>query len=300
VSVRNARIGACLLPILAACSMAGPSRTAVLDAGLEEVRASLVPRPAPIESAATARGRVRMEDGAGASAAFVAVAEAVPTAHGTKAAAAAAARARTAVALATLDAHVTRASDPGALRTALQAYFNYRSAQPDQVRKPYLYFVDLGLDNRTARGYVFDMERLTLVDGPFTVAHGRGSARVRDGVPTTFSNRPGSNMSSLGLYLAQETYAFHGKAGGRAYRSVGLRMRGESGAFNSAARARGIVAHGAPYVTRSAAGRSEGCPAMEPARAQRLLPLIADGGVVFIYSPRDERWLDGDPWVNPE
>ena len=200
-------------------------------------------------------------------------------------------------ALAALSRHVSRSSHSDALRTAFQAYFRYREANPEAVRKPYLYFVDLGLDNRTRRGYVFDMEALTLVDGPFTVAHGRGSARQRDGVPTSFSNRPGSNASSLGLYLAQETYTFRGKSGGRSYSSVGLRLQGESGSFNDRARARGIVAHGAPYVTAEAAGRSEGCPAMEPRRADRLLPLLSGGGVVFLYSPRDERWLGSDPWV---
>lgn len=196
-----------------------------------------------------------------------------------------------------LSVHVTRASHPEALRTAFAAYHRYRAAHPDLVRKPYLYYVDLGLDNRTARGYVFDMERLTLVDGPFNVAHGTGSSRERNAVPTRFTNRPGSNASSLGLYLAQETYTFRGKAGGRAYTSVGLRMRGESGRFNSAARPRGVVAHGAPYVTAREAGRSQGCPAMEQHRAERLLPMLADGGVVFVYSPRDEAWLAGDPWI---
>ncbi|HSK19455.1 MAG TPA: murein L,D-transpeptidase catalytic domain family protein [Longimicrobiales bacterium] len=200
-------------------------------------------------------------------------------------------------ALRALADRVTRSSHSDALRTAFTAYYNYRSANPGSVTKPYLYYVDMGLDNGTARGYVFDMDQLTVVDGPFTVAHGRGSARTRDGVPTSFSNRPGSKATSLGLYLAQETYNFSGKSGGRRYTSVGLRMRGESGKFNSAARSRGIVAHGAPYVTAGSAGRSEGCPAMEMKRAQRLLPMIANGGVVFIYSPKASDWLSRDPWI---
>lgn len=202
-----------------------------------------------------------------------------------------------AAAVTALAPYVRRTSDPGALRTALEAYYAYREAHPGQVRKPYLYFVDLGLDNRTARGYVFDMDALEVVEGPFMVAHGRGSGK-RNGVPTSFSNRGGSNSSSLGLYLAQETYTFTGKSAGVRYTSVGLRMRGESGEFNGAARARGVVAHGAPYVTSREAGRSEGCPAMEMRRAQRLLPLIANGGVVFVYSPNDARWLARDPWIN--
>ncbi|HSJ07237.1 MAG TPA: murein L,D-transpeptidase catalytic domain family protein [Longimicrobiales bacterium] len=204
----------------------------------------------------------------------------------------------TASALSRLAPHVTPSSHPDALRIAFQAYYNYRAARPQEVRKPYLYFVDLGLDNRTPRGYVFDMESLTLVDGPFTVAHGVGSSGQRNGVPATFSNRPGSLASSLGLYLAEETYDFRGRTGAGTYSSVGLRMRGESGPFNDAARRRGIVAHGAPYVSGRDAGRSEGCPAMEQHRARRLLPMLADGGVVFIFSPNDRHWLRSDPWLS--
>ena len=200
-------------------------------------------------------------------------------------------------AVATLEGLVEPLSHPQALSVAADAYYAYREAHPDKVRKPFLYFVDLGLDNRTARGWVFDMDRLTVVEGPFTVAHGRGSATVRDGIPTSFSNVSGSKASSVGLYLAEETYAFRGRAGGRAYRSLGLRLRGESGAFNSAAIARGIVVHGAPYVTPTSAGRSEGCPAMELDRAERLLPVLANGGVVFLYSPLAQEWLSEGPWV---
>jgi hypothetical protein len=36
---------------------------------------------------------------------------------------------------------------------------------------------------------------------------------------------------------------------------------------------------------------------MEMDRARRLLPMIANGGVVFIYSPNDARWLSNDPWI---
>jgi hypothetical protein len=201
------------------------------------------------------------------------------------------------LALGKLERHVERQSHPEALRLAFEAYFSFAAAHPDEVRNPYFFYVDYGLDNRTARGYVFDMREMSLVEGPFTVAHGSGSSARRNGVPTRFSNRPGSYQSSLGLYVTQETYGFSGKSNGRRYRSVGLRMKGVSGSFNNAARRRGIVSHGAPYVSASDAGRSQGCPAMEEARAQRLLPKIANGGVVFLYSPNDSRWLRGDPWI---
>jgi hypothetical protein len=202
------------------------------------------------------------------------------------------------VALDALSGSVRKQSDPAALRMAFQAYYNYKAANPEKVRKPYLYYVDYGLSNTTPRGYVFDMKSLKVVDGPFNVAHGRGSASPSESKPSRFSNRQGSNATSLGLYLAQETYGFSGKSGGRYYTSVGLRLQGLSGRYNSAARARGVVAHGAPYVTPSRAGRSEGCPAMEQDRARELLPRIARGGLVFLFSPLDKTWMRSDPWAS--
>jgi L,D-transpeptidase-like protein len=201
-------------------------------------------------------------------------------------------------ALDALAGKVGKQSDPEALEMAFKAYFSYKSAHGEKVRKPYLYYVDYGLPATTPRGYVFDMAALKVVDGPFMVAHGRGSAPAGAGVPTRFGNRMGAATTSLGLYLAQETYAFVGHTGGKAYRSVGLRLAGLSGKFNSAARARGVVAHGAPYVTASKAGRSEGCPAIEPARAQRLLPKLSNGSLVFLFSPRDPTWKEQDPWAS--
>lgn len=187
-------------------------------------------------------------------------------------------------------------SHPKALEAAFRGYFAYAAAHPDEVRKPLLYFVDYGLPSTQARGYIFDMRALVIVEGPFAVAHGRGSSRGRYGVPTRFSNAPGSAATSLGLYLAENTYQFRGHAGGRLYSSVGLRLRGVSGNFNDNALARGVVAHGAPYVSAGKAGRSEGCPAMEQHRARRVLPKLANGGMVFLFAP-DQEWLADDPWV---
>jgi hypothetical protein len=186
-------------------------------------------------------------------------------------------------------------SRPEALESAFRSYFAFKSAHPDEVRKPYLYFVDYGQPATAKRGYLFDMEKLQIVDGPFTVAAGRGSV-AKDGVPTRFSNASGSNATSLGLYVARTIYDFHGKSGGQRYSSLGLRLDGVSTGFNDRALARGVVAHGAPYVTPTNAGRSEGCPAMEPARAERLLPKLAEGGMVFLFAP-DQSWLTSDPWV---
>ncbi len=200
-------------------------------------------------------------------------------------------------AVAALDVGEDAMSSPDALMTAFRAYYRFRAEHGDEVHNPYLYFVDYGLGNDARRGWVFDMDALEVVDGPFEVAHGRGSSKSRNGIPTTFSNRSGSNASSLGVFVTENTYGFHGKSSGRSYSAVGLRLRGVSGRFNDAALRRGVVAHGAPYVRPHDAGRSEGCPAMAMDRAERLLPRIANGGVVVLYSPRDDDWLAHGPWV---
>jgi hypothetical protein len=36
---------------------------------------------------------------------------------------------------------------------------------------------------------------------------------------------------------------------------------------------------------------------MEPARAERLLPKLADGGMVFLFAP-DQNWMARDPWIS--
>jgi hypothetical protein len=203
---------------------------------------------------------------------------------------------RTHAALESIGASVRQLSHPRALEKAFLGYFAFKAAHPDDVKKPYLYFVDYGLPSTTPRGYVFDMRSLRIVDGPFMVAHGRGSSNVQYGVPTRFSNASGSNATSLGLYLAKETYTFRGKTAGRKYSSVGLRLEGVSEGFNDNALARGVVAHGAPYVTPTRAGRSEGCPAIEQSRAKQLLPKLANGAMVFLFAP-DAEWLSSDRWL---
>ncbi|MEO8578447.1 MAG: murein L,D-transpeptidase catalytic domain-containing protein [Gemmatimonadales bacterium] len=200
------------------------------------------------------------------------------------------------LALTALSDLVRPLSHPRALEEAFHGYFAYKAAHPADVKKPYLYFVDYGLPSTTPRGYVFDMETDKIVEGPFMVAHGRGSSTSKTGIPTNFSNRPGSAATSLGLYLAEELYGFSGKTAGHSYSSIGLRLDGVSGDYNDNAKMRRVVAHGAPYVTATKAGRSEGCPAMEPARAKRLLPKLANGGLVFLFAPRQD-WMASDPWL---
>jgi hypothetical protein len=204
---------------------------------------------------------------------------------------------KTTAAVKAFAAAVRPLSHPKALELAFHSYFTYQAAHPAEVKKPLLYFVDYGLPSTEPRGYIFDMGTLAVVEGPFMVAHGRGSSVTQYGTPTRFSNASGSAATSLGLYVAESLYRFVGHTAGQTYSSVGLRLKGVSRNFNDNALARGVVAHGAPYVTPGRAGRSEGCPAMEQSRAQRVLPELAGGGMVFLFAP-DQQWMTSDPWVS--
>jgi hypothetical protein len=121
------------------------------------------------------------------------------------------------------------------------------------------------------------------------VAHGRGSGEDR---ATRFSNDEGSHQTSLGLYVANETYV-----GGNGY---SLRLDGLDPGYNDRARERLIVMHGADYVDPLQAlrqgrlGRSYGCPAVRPAVARELIDQLKGGQLVFAYYP-DRAWLGSSP-----
>lgn len=144
--------------------------------------------------------------------------------------------------------------------------------------------IDYSRPSTEPRLWVFDLDRQTLLFEEW-VAHGRNSG---DNLTRSFSNREGSYMSSLGAFVAQETYN-----GGNGY---SLRLRGLEPGFNDRARERAIVIHGAPYVNPVAArmqgrlGRSLGCPAVRPAVARPLIDSLRGGTLVFAYYP-DPEWL---------
>ncbi|MFL5607221.1 MAG: hypothetical protein ACJ8AD_12295, partial [Gemmatimonadaceae bacterium] len=61
----------------------------------------------------------------------------------------------TKAAVAALGGAVRSLSRPEALEKAFQSYFAFKTSHPDEVRKPFLYFVDYGLPSTSPRGYVF-------------------------------------------------------------------------------------------------------------------------------------------------
>lgn len=122
------------------------------------------------------------------------------------------------------------------------------------------------------------------------VAHGRGSGDDR---ASRFSNNEGSFQSSLGLFRTAETY--------RGAHGYSLRLDGLEPGVNDRARERAIVMHGADYVTgpfiarHGRLGRSQGCPAIDPAIHRELIDTISGGTAVFAYYP-DAAWLDDSPY----
>ena len=85
------------------------------------------------------------------------------------------------------------------------------------------------------------------------VAHGIGSDPEQTGYATQFSNRLGSDETSLGLYAVGEGYTGEH---GWSYRLIGLDPT------NNLAFERDIMLHPARYVTPHHVGYSDGCAAV--------------------------------------
>ena len=129
------------------------------------------------------------------------------------------------------------------------------------------------------RLWIFDLAARKLLLSDY-VAHGRGSG---DNFAHAFSNREGSLQSSLGLFMASESYfGAHGRS---------LRLDGLEPGINDQARARAIVLHGADYVdpnlgiTQGRIGRSHGCPAVRPEVAAQVIDVLQGGQMLYAYYP---------------
>ncbi len=147
---------------------------------------------------------------------------------------------------------------------------------------PILTVIDFSRPSRERRLWVLDVDRGTVLAHEL-VAHGRNTG---GDVARSFSNDVGSYQSSLGTFVTGETY--QGKHG------LSLRLNGLDPELNSHAAERAIVVHGADYVNDAIVaqlgrlGRSEGCPALNPAVAPRIIRLIGGGTVLFAYYPAPE------------
>jgi hypothetical protein len=185
-----------------------------------------------------------------------------------------------AAAASTLTARLVQASPelrPQALELALRAYEHARML--GQTASSIVTLIDFSLPSTEKRLWVLDLSRGELLFNEL-VAHGK---RTGDNLAYAFSNQPGSYQSSLGAFVTGTTYT--GKHG------LSLRLKGLEPGINDRAEEREIVVHAADYVSEGTAkvlgrlGRSEGCPALRPAVAPRIIDAIKDGTFLFAYYP---------------
>lgn len=172
------------------------------------------------------------------------------------------------------------AAPGGPSRAALDAAFAaYASAaaQGAVPRTNLLTVIDYTRPSTEPRLWVLDLAAGRVLYREL-VAHGKNSG---DNLTERFSNASGSLMTSLGLFVTDDTYV--GKNG------YSLRLRGLDRGVNDNALARAIVMHGAAYVNGTIAakvgrlGRSWGCPAVRAEIARELIDTIRGGTVIFAY-----------------
>lgn len=177
---------------------------------------------------------------------------------------------------------------PEVLELALTGYAT--AYAKGQVKKRILTVIDYSLPSKERRLWTIDLDTGKLLFHQH-VSHGKGS-----GIFTVdkMSNTDSSHQSNVGLLTTADTY--YGKHG----RS--LNLIGREKGFNDNALSRRIVIHAAKYVTPSyvkrmgRTGTSHGCPAVDPAIAQKLIDTVKGGSVVFGYFT-DSAWLNNSTYL---
>ena len=176
-------------------------------------------------------------------------------------------------------------------REGLVGYYNLRGAGHRATPSPVLTLIDFSQSSQQKRLWVIDVEKSKVLFHTL-VAHGKASGAD---VPLAFSNRGGSEMSSLGFYRTAPT-TYQGKHG------LSLKIRGLDPGFNTNAETRAVVVHGADYVcedfvrAHGRLGRSQGCPALPVGETAAIVRAIQGGSVLYLHGPAGSgyrsRWLN--------
>jgi len=167
-----------------------------------------------------------------------------------------------------------------------QNVFNYafkgylKLKEENKLKKSqYLSVIDYSLSANQKRFWVLDMINRQVMFTEWT-SHGKYSGGE---FASSFSNRSGSRKSSIGFFVTGRTY--DGK------HKFSLKLHGMDSGYNSNAFSRGIVIHGADYVSpdfiqwNQTLGRSYGCPAVRQEVKNSLIQTIAGGSCLFSYYP---------------
>ncbi|MDR2040390.1 MAG: murein L,D-transpeptidase catalytic domain family protein [Bacteroidales bacterium] len=145
--------------------------------------------------------------------------------------------------------------------------------------------IDFSKPSTEERLYVLDMKQKKILYSTH-VSHGKNSG---GNYATSFSNERGSNKSSLGFFITENTY--QGKHG------YSLIIDGLEKGINDRAKERAIVIHSATYADPSVIasagrlGRSFGCPALPKSISKTIIDTIKEGTLIFIYAD-DQDYFD--------
>lgn len=155
----------------------------------------------------------------------------------------------------------------------------------DIPKKGVISIIDYSLPSTEKRFYLIDLVDKKLLHNTY-IAHGVNSG---ENMATVFSNVPESRISSIGFFVAAETYM-----GDNGY---SLRIDGIEKGINHNARQRDIVIHKADYVSEDfieqegRLGRSWGCPALPNDVSHDIIDIIKEGTCIFVYGD-DSSYLE--------
>jgi len=177
---------------------------------------------------------------------------------------------------------------------AMVGYLNLVKAGEVQ-KKNILTIADFDKHSSQKRFWVIDLEARKILHQSL-VAHGKNSGWD---IAENFSNVLGSEMSSLGFYVTQDTY--RGKHG------LSLKLNGMDEDYNKNAYDRHVVVHGAEYVSEDFVkqhgrlGRSQGCPALPMGDHRAIIQDIKEGSVLYLHASNEDyesRFLNTEVAMN--
>jgi hypothetical protein len=166
-------------------------------------------------------------------------------------------------------------------KKALIGYLNLK-ARDLVSAKQLLTIVDFNKSSTQKRLWIIDLAEQKLLFNTL-VAHGQGSGGDK---PDKFSNQPNSHQSSLGFYVTSDIY--RGKHG------LSMKLDGMDKGFNTNAKERAVVIHGADYVSQQFVnqhgrlGRSHGCPALPIELTGKIIENIKGKTCLFIAGPKED------------